>query len=33
MKKIEKEKKSLNNYFQLFIQNLKHLQHELIMNF
>ena len=33
MKKIKNEKKILNNYFQLFIQNLKHLQHELIMNF
>ena len=33
MKKIENEKKSLNDCFQLFIQNLKHLQHELTMNF
>ena len=31
--KIENETKFLNNCFQLFIQNLKHLQHELIMNF
>ena len=33
IKKIENEKKLLNNCFQLFIQNLKYLQHELIMNF
>ena len=33
MKKVENEKKSLNDCFQLFIQNLKHLQHELAMNF
>ena len=33
MKQIENEKFFLNDCFQLFIQNLKHLQHELIMNF
>ena len=33
MKKIENENKFLNDCFQLFIQNLRHLQHELIMNF
>ena len=33
MRKIENENFFLNNCFQLFIQNLKHLQHELIMNF
>ena len=33
MKKIENENKFLNDCFQLFIQNLKHLQHELTMNF
>ena len=33
MKKIENEKKILNDCFQLFIQNLKHLQHKLAMNF
>ena len=33
MKKIENENKFLNDCFQLFIQNLKHLQHDLIMNF
>ena len=33
MKKIENENFFLNDCFQLFIQNLKHLQHELIINF
>ena len=33
IKKIENENFFLNDCFQLFIQNLKHLQHELIMNF
>ena len=33
MKKVENKKKPLNDCFQLFIQNLKHLQHELVMNF
>ena len=33
MKKAENEKKSLDDCFQLFIQNLKHLQHGLAKNF
>ena len=33
MKKTENEKKLLNNCFQLFIQNLKHLQRGLAKNF
>ena len=33
MRKVENEKKPLDDCFQLFIQNLKHLQHGLAMNF
>ena len=32
MRKVENENKFLNDCFQLFIQNLRHLQHELTMN-